>query len=363
MTLTHETTGASRIEQILKLAIWAPSGDNEQPWKFEIPDQFHVVVHCADTRDHCVYDLDGRPSQIAFGALFETMAIAATGYGLDMSVTRRPASPEERPVFDVAFTDNPGIVVDPLISSIETRSVQRRPMKVRPLSASEKSRLEQAVADNYEILWLEGGKAKLEAARLMYNNAKLRLLMPEAYEVHKNIIDWKDDEKSTWGVPAKALGVDPLTLGLMRWAMKSWRRLEVTNAVLGTWAPRLQMDFIPGIACAAHFVIRARRQPTTIDDYVAAGRAVQRFWLTLTQLGLGMQPEMTPLIFSRYVANGTPFTKVARLRARAISLQTQLAGLIGSDGLGVFMGRVGAGPVAGGARSVRKSLTELMKIN
>ena len=59
------TTAANGIlEQILDLARWAPSGDNTQPWRFERVDDLHVVVHGFDTRDHCVYDLTGHPSQM-----------------------------------------------------------------------------------------------------------------------------------------------------------------------------------------------------------------------------------------------------------------------------------------------------------
>jgi len=67
-------------EQILDLARWAPSGDNTQPWRFEIKNELEVVIHGFDTRDHCVYDLDGHPSQMALGGLLETMRIAATGH-------------------------------------------------------------------------------------------------------------------------------------------------------------------------------------------------------------------------------------------------------------------------------------------
>ncbi|HWW68783.1 MAG TPA: nitroreductase family protein, partial [Duganella sp.] len=70
------------LEQILELARWAPSGDNTQPWRFEILDARRLIVHGHDTRDHCVYDLDGHPSQISLGALLETMAIAASTFGL-----------------------------------------------------------------------------------------------------------------------------------------------------------------------------------------------------------------------------------------------------------------------------------------
>ena len=36
--------------------------------------------------------------------------------------------------------------------------------------------------------------------------------------------------------------------------------------------PRLQLDLIPSVACAAHFGLGAKAAPVSIDDYVAAGR-------------------------------------------------------------------------------------------
>ena len=68
----------SVLENILEQARWAPSGDNTQPWRFEVVDPRHVVVHGFDTRSHCVYDLDGHPSQLSLGALLESMALAAS---------------------------------------------------------------------------------------------------------------------------------------------------------------------------------------------------------------------------------------------------------------------------------------------
>lgn len=363
---TEQTPGNSRMHKILNQALWAPSGDNEQPWTFRIIDDSHVEVHFSDTRDHCVYDLTGTASQLAFGALLETMAIAATGFQLDMRATRQPESPDDKPVFDVVFTSNPALAPDPLADQITVRSVQRRPMDTRPLSASEKTTLERGVGTGFTIQWLEG-RQRAAAAKLMFNNAKLRLLMPEAYQTHKRIIIWPEkqlDGSETavkWGVPATALGVDPVTMRLMKWAMHSWKRLKLTNTVFGTAAPRLQMDLLPGLACAAHFVIRASGKPETMDDFISAGRAVQRFWLTLTQLGLVMQPEMTPLIFSAYLRDGTHFTAETRLQQLARRLATQLKELIGQDtDTAVFMGRIGAGNLPA-SRSMRRPLEELLR--
>jgi hypothetical protein len=348
------------VYQILDLARWAPSGDNTQCWRFEVPGPDHLVVHGYDTRADTVYDLDGHPSQISMGALLETIGIAASAQGLRADAVRRADSPVERPLFDVRFSPDANVQPSPLITAITQRSVQRRPMSTRPLSAAEKQELEAAVGPGFAVAWIEGFGPKFKAARLMFNNAKLRLTMPEAYEVHRRIIHWGVTH-SPDRVPDQALGVDNGTLKLMKWAMVSWKRLSTMNALMGTWAPRLQMDLIPGLACAAHFVLKAKQPPRGIDDYVEAGRAVQRFWLTLTKLGLVMQPEMTPLIFSKYVREGTAFTRETKLHGPARRLQEEAAELIFTDALfPVYMGRLGAGPVPR-ARSERLKVEDLLK--
>ncbi|KQQ87058.1 nitroreductase family protein [Massilia sp. Leaf139] len=357
----NKNIDASTIEQILDLARWAPSGDNMQTWRFEIAGPAHLAVHAYDTRDHCVYDLDGHPSQIAFGTLLETIAIAASGHGLRADIVRRPEGRDTHPVFDVRFAHDPAIARDPLIDVINVRTVQRRPMKTTPLTPEHKRVLEAAVGPGYALTWLESRSEKWQAAKLMFNNARLRLTMPEAFETHRSIIDWNNPTHSPDKVPTGALGIDAMTLQLMKWAMVSWRRMSTVNTLMGTWAPRLQMDLAPGMACAAHFVLKARTAPRSIDDYVAAGRALQRFWLTMTTLGLYMQPEMTPLIFSKYAREQTRFTATPKLNEAAQALRRETEALIFTDALApVYMGRLGYGP-APQARSLRRPLAELMK--
>lgn len=347
------------IYQILDLARWAPSGDNTQCWRFEIAGPEHVVVHAHDTRADTVYDLDGHPSQISMGALLETMSIAASAHGLRADILRRADCSDERPLFDVRFTHDSQVQPSPLLDAIRIRSVQRRPMRTRRLTEAEKHALEEAIGPDFTLCWIEGFGNKLKTARLMYNNAKLRLTMPEAYEVHRRIIHW-GTKYSEDRVPDQALGVDHGTLILMRWAMKSWKRLSIMNRLMGTWAPRLQMDLVPGIACAAHFVLKAKQAPQGIDDYVEAGRAVQRLWLTLTKLGLSMQPEMTPLIFSKYVRDERMFTTLPHLRQAAARLREKASDIIFSgEGNPVYMGRIGAGPLPH-ARSMRRPLEQLI---
>ncbi|MEF8716971.1 MAG: hypothetical protein V5B44_04180 [Candidatus Accumulibacter necessarius] len=195
------------------------------------------------------------------------------------------------------------------------------------LTIDQKSALEASAGDGYMIVWLDGWRNRLKVARLLFATAKLRLTIPEAYAVHREVIDWQNPQFSPDKVPSRAVGLDPFALTLMRWVMKSWKRVKFFNTYFaGTFLPRVELDLVPGLACAAHFLIVAKKAPpAVIDDYIAAGGAIQRFWLTAAGLGLSMQPEVTPLVFSAYHRAGTRFSaqdaagEAARNIARSLS--------------------------------------------
>lgn len=349
------------IEAILDLARWAPSGDNTQPWRFEVLGDEHVLVHGYDTRDHCVYDLDGHGSQLAVGAFLETLSLAATAHGRRASISRRPDTPDTHLLFDVRFEADPGVRPDPLVPYIEKRVVQRRAMATRPLTAEQKATLAAAVGKSYKVVWFEGLARRWAVARLCFDNAKIRLTIPEAYEVHRVIIEW-GAQFSEDKIPAQAVGADPLNLKLMRWAMASWGRVEFFNTYLrGHLTPRIQMDLIPGLACAAHFALLADKPVMSVDDYLTAGRAMQRFWLTAASLGLLIQPEMTPLIFCRFHRRGLRFTRTEPAFEQAGRLGKRLVELLQDQDIETlfFMGRIGSGPMPF-ARSIRKPLRDLL---
>jgi hypothetical protein len=348
------------IHRILDLARWAPSGDNTQPWRFEVLGATHFLVHGFDTRDHVVYDLDGHASQLAVGALLETIAIAASTVGQRANIERRLDSAETHLLFDIQLQPIEEILPNPLARFIEKRVVQRRPMSPRPLLPDAKLKLEQSLAPDFAVVWFEPLAERIGLGRFMFDNAKIRHSIQEAFSVHRNVIEW-NARYSLDRIPDEAVGADFITLKLMRWAMANWERVCVLNKYLmGDFALRLQLDFLPSVFCAAHFAILARTPPTNVDHYLCAGRAVQRFWLTTAQMGLHLQPEMTPVIFSRYVRQQRAFTQLAKAATMARKLNERLGALLDNrqEQL-VFMGRIGYGKPPW-ARSLRKPLDVLM---
>lgn len=359
------------IEAILDQARWAPSGDNTQPWRFEIVEPDRVVIHGHDTRRECVYDLRGGGSQLAIGALLETITIAATEHGLSAEATLDRAAPPEQPRITVRFAPS-NTSADALADFIRSRVTQRRPMHRTPLHDLQRETLRAAVPPGFEVVFFESA-ARRRMANLLFRSALIRLSTREAFDTHRRIIEWNatySDDR----IPDRAVGLDRMTIRLMRWAMRSWRRVRLLNRfAFGTVLPRIELDWLPGVCCAAHFVLLAPAaecdaEPDATPDelskmkrQLAAGRAVQRFWLTATQLGLQFQPEMTPLIFAQYVRDGVSFTRQAAARRRAAKVRDVMAKLLGPAQLGraVFLGRLGvaAAPVS---RSLRRPLGGLI---
>ncbi len=354
---------ASAVERILNAARWAPSGDNTQPWRFEILSDTHIRVLGHDTRTYCVYDLQGRASQIALGAMLETLRIAACQEGYDAQIEFNDQSPEDHPTYDITLVKDAGAEPerDDLYGAIPHRCTQRRLMRGKALSQADKRAMERAVSDDYKIVWTEGFWSKLKMAYFLFKSAKIRLTTEEAFQTHRDIIDW-DMRYSADGVPDEAIGLNKISLGFCRWAMGSWNRVKFANRYLmGTLLPRVELDFLPSIFTGAHFYLIAKNKAESVSDYTLGGMAVQRLWLTSASRGLQFQPEMTPLIFAGYAQGDVFFTDNRAANNRAIQLNVELKHQLGHENAAklVFMGRIGHGTKPR-SRSVRLGLGKLI---
>lgn len=360
-TQQQQQASLPRALRVLDLARWAPSGDNTQPWRFEVLTSDHFIVHGFDTRGECVYDLDGHASQIALGALLETIAIAASGEGCKADFNLWRDTPEQRPTIEVTLAERDRQRVDPLLACIRRRSTQRRLLSPAPLAPEAKRALECSLGGGYSILWLDTWPTKWKIASLLFANGGLRLTCPEAYEVHARVIEW-GARFSEDRIPAAAVGLDPLAQRLMSWVMRSWPRVSFFNAYLGgTLWPRFKLDLLPALFCGAHFLLLGDTVTSGMAARLDAGRRLQRLWLETARHDLQLQPEYTPLVFAEYVRTQRRFTRKTHLLHKAERLTTRLSDLVGTDVLrrAVFMGRIGYGGTPS-ARSLRRPLNELL---
>lgn len=195
-----------------------------------------------------LYDFDGHASQMAHGAFAETLRLAAS---VTASLPSGRFAPANRTPHR-STTSNCAAPTFPRIRSFP--SLRREPYSVGqcpPRACCRcKRRAGAAVGNDHTLQFFESFTDRLAVARpCAWNNAYIRLTCPEAYPVHRDIIEW-NARFSADRIPDQAVGTDPLTTKLMHWVMQSWGRVVFFSRFLGgTIVPRLQLDFAPALAC------------------------------------------------------------------------------------------------------------------
>jgi molybdopterin/thiamine biosynthesis adenylyltransferase/nitroreductase len=362
------TRPATDLERIVDAARWAPSGDNTQPWRIRPVGVDRLAIDLSAQAATDVYDYrDGEPTMLSAGMLLESIRISASSLGRAMDWSYDGSSGNIHHI-SVHLPKAEGHAPDRLLSSLFLRSVDRRPYPLDRLADVQREALAAALGGTLEIEWHESLASRWRFARLSALATDIRLRCLEAFRVHQRVVDW-DRAYSPTGIPAGALGLDPATLKTMRWAMQDWRRLQRMNRWPGaTAAATVELDYLPALCCAGFFSLRLpaprpRDKAARMESLLKAGSAIQRFWLTATQLGLALQPSLAILIFAHYGRDGTAFTEDKALRSKAQALQRALTLSIGAraDDL-VFLGRVGRRPARPPkARSVRLRIADLMR--
>ncbi len=346
------------LREILDLARWAPSGDNEQPWQFEILSETHGYIHIRN-RVHSVYDPERIATDMATGALIETLCLAAQMKGYEANVQAESVHLGDHRTFSVVL--NPSTLPpSSLAAMITKRQTSRIRFQKTPLTAEHKHMLQTAVGDNYHLLWIEGS-AKRRTIRSIWYSERIRLQTPEIMQAYAETIEWGVDRSAT-KMPWTALGLNPVMKHLFRQLVHYPTLMRITIQYLGgQLASFFELGILPSLGCAAQFAMVERSSPRDSKDFIAAGRALQRLWLTATHLGILHQPNFTPVAMQRWREMGHAFSKNPASMDAGQKLLDSLTPLIGEENLPkiVWMGRLGYGK-APSARSVRMPLADLL---
>jgi hypothetical protein len=244
--------------------------------------------------------------------------------------------------------------------------VNRWRFRTRPLRDQDRAALKDALGERLIVDWYPRLSQRWQFAGLAALATDIRLRAPEAFPIHRSVIDWQHRLSPT-GIPAGAVGLNRPTLLLMRWAMRDWPRTQLLNRLGSTTTAALQMDYVPILSSAACFSVQWAQPAPAVEDrtrsLLQAGERLQRFWLTATRLGLVLQPLLAMLIFADYGEKSLGFTSATPVQAKAVPLASSFRRVFGTGpGNFVFMGRIGEPrSTQPGCRSVRRSLNELVQ--
>lgn len=273
------------IEKILETAVYAPSGDNTQPWRFEVLGQ-EVRVFNMPERDQTLYNFKQRGSLIAHGALIENIKIAASHHGFDTAISLFPDK-DDKNLIATVFLEKTGLAGDPLYPFIKQRATNRKPYKKELLSGRQKTELLGNLPSGGRVFLFEGEKDKKILAKAASKNEQILFENPILHQSFFRQIIWteKEEKEKKRGLYLKTLELPP-PARLAFHLFKYWSVLRVFNKLgLSRSVAKTNAAIYASSAAIGAIVIPNRFD----EDFVRAGQILQKLWLKTTASGLSLQ--------------------------------------------------------------------------
>lgn len=349
-----------RIERILEAGNTAPSGENCQPWRFVV-DGMRVDLFMLPERDQSVYNWGQRSSYIACGAVLENMALAATAEGLRADIAHFPNAQDQNHIATVMFNADETVTPDPLAGSISKRVTNRKSYSREPLGADAEHTFKEAANEpGITFTLVEDRDAIEKLARVGSTNEEIMLANRTLHDFFFDHVNWTlaEEKEKKVGFFIKTLELPPPAVAMFR-LFRSWPIMRVFKA-LGF--PRIVAKQNASTNAATSAIGAFFLEGIQPLDFVNAGRAIERVWLTATMHGLSVQPLTGVLFFKLKIAGEEGGVFSPTERAKVLAAYQTAADILGAgDRHVVFMCRIGKGdrPTA---QAVRLSLKETVMI-
>ncbi|HWB13939.1 MAG TPA: hypothetical protein VG826_32225 [Pirellulales bacterium] len=373
---------------LVRAAVKAPSPDNNQPWLFRF-DRGKLLVY-EDPARRLPSDVCSMFSFLGLGAAVENVVIESSRHGLTADVTclarslplplgegrgeggpnrHRPGAGKSEPLQNQVSCDmpvaeirfSPGAEPDGLAAVLEARCTNRYGYLRQPVPGEALDRMVAAATrfDGCSVTWLTERRSIRRISKLVAVADRLRFERAEFHaELFRQLRLTPDEAECTRdGLDLRTLGL-PLGAGLMLRSLRSWPLVRALNRVGLSRMLTLPSAALTRKSGAIGVLTVARPVGMAFFD---AGRALERLWLTATDLRLALHPLGSLPIFvghhellSRQLL-GTRHTSLAADLSRAFRTLLPAAG--GRTLVMVF--RVGTS-TATPTRSLRRPVEDVL---
>lgn len=273
------------IDLMLDMAVQAPSGDNAQPWEFKLDGESILLINVPG-KDATLYNFKERGSYIAHGAAIENICVTGAAQGLTTTVDLFPGG--ENVVARLSFA--PGAKHDELLEmSISKRCTNRKPYLLKNLDPDDRAALEQSVTSIVgPKLHIADGENVKALSECVCRNEQLLFENKGLHEFLFSMIRWtREEEMRASGLYVKTMEF-PLPLQfLLRFVFSNFSAVSAFNLIgLSRFIPK--QSALVYKSSSAFLAITISGDSNA--EFVNAGRAMQRLWLTAQQRSMNVQP-------------------------------------------------------------------------
>lgn len=344
---------------LLRAAAQAPSWYNCQPWRFQAADGC-IDINLDDRADGSLYGWRNLNATLACGAALENMVVAAKGRGLAVAIKEFPDSSHPRHVAHVEFSrqeqgkDELRPWWEHLEESIWRRHTNTLMFKEAPLDADALNALETAIK-GFPQVSLHMALSHEEKQRVFVAAStaeQVRFARRDLHEQLHRMIRWSkvEAEKNRTGYTLPSMGACGIGETFFR-VTRPWAVMRLMNS-LGAYKDQAKRACLGLLNCSAVGLLVVNG--STSNEILASGRALERLWLTATNLGLDLQPHSVITLFHWIWQDGgrSRFSRSHQeILDRAFRLYGDAfpdAGIRTGPSRGIFLFRVGKGePVHG----------------
>lgn len=292
------------MRRVLDAAIRSPSGDNCQPWRFEVMAPDCVKIFTVKERARSFFDYGGRGTLISVGALIENMRIqaAADGYAAEVAYHSEGAHEALKAEVRLHQDDNVKIPASH-VEAMLRRTVNRRPFL--PLRLSQQ-KLDAVLADPVEgvkVTVIDRRREIRHWARLIYLADRIRYSHPVIHEeLFAKILFTKEmAEEQRLGLEIDRLGAGPAANPIMRF-LQPWDRIQHLQRYGIDIVLANQSRFL-GLMTGVLVLITVAED--TPHNWIIAGEEVERLWVAAEEQGLCVHPMTVALFLNqRYQEEG-----------------------------------------------------------
>ncbi|MBI4359145.1 MAG: hypothetical protein HY577_00955 [Candidatus Nealsonbacteria bacterium] len=282
------------FKKIIGKAVWAASGDNSQPWRFVLENDGFYIFNLSD-RDIPLYNWGQRGSLVAHGGLIENVKILASQEGYETKVNLFP-DPDETDLVAQISLEKSEKKREPLADFIRERATNRRPYQNSALTDDQRQQLLMTVDEigAGRLILLEDPAQRKLAAEASSVNEIIVLETPELHRQFFRHVVWteKEERAKRTGLYVKTLEMTPPQELIFK-LFSHWRAAQILNKLgFSKLVAKSNAELYATGAAMGAIIFTDNRA----ENFVLAGRLLQRLWLKATQMGMSLHP-ITGVLF------------------------------------------------------------------
>jgi hypothetical protein len=290
------------IRKILEVAVNAPSGSNSQPWKFGVHGN-QIEVIAMPERDHPVLNFRNRGTWIAHGALLENILIASSHNGYKASVKIFPEKSEPNITARISL-EKASPKNEPLYAAISLRATNRKPYAVTPLTSEQKSKLitsAEEVGGGVELKLVEDPEKIKILGEAGAANEIVTLENKTLHKLFFNEIVWtrEEERERKKGLYLKTMELKPPQAAMLK-LFRNWKIMSFFNKI--KFARAIAKGNAKNYASTP--LMGAIMVNDRDEDFITAGRLMERLWLKATSWGLSFHIITGVLFFHQVIQSG-----------------------------------------------------------